>query len=191
MTSIATLPALPDTQATGNCPSCGGTFESCRCTGIAQTRTTVLAPRAGTIDDIRREDDAKGYERDETDRFNQLVRSLVIDGDRRAELGGRRARRTLAEMTPGYTRQPVLLLTRPLPVTPSGNGNQQCDQCGGWFGVTSWTCSACQNLGRVAAVPPIRTAPPAKSGLLDPDSSWACPNCGCLNADGHASCGYC
>ena len=24
--------------------------------------------------------------------------------------------------------------------------NQQCDRCGGWFGLTAWTCSACQQL---------------------------------------------
>lgn len=23
----------------------------------------------------------------------------------------------------------------------------QCDRCGGWFGLTAWTCSACQQLG--------------------------------------------
>ncbi|WP_411575186.1 hypothetical protein [Streptomyces fradiae] len=47
-------------------------------------------PRAGIVDD---------KERDETDALHQLVRHLVADGDRRARLAGRRARRTLAEMT--------------------------------------------------------------------------------------------
>jgi hypothetical protein len=22
----------------------------------------------------------------------------------------------------------------------------QCDTCGGWFGLTAWTCAACRNL---------------------------------------------
>ncbi|MZE76774.1 hypothetical protein [Streptomyces xinghaiensis] len=30
---------------------------------------------------------------------------------------------------------------------PYGGSGQQCDICGGYFGVTFWTCSACQNLG--------------------------------------------
>lgn len=72
----------------------------------------------------------------------------------------RRTRRTLQEMAPGYERQPVLVLHRPVmdgwcplcesfscdpsncprsgvaptptPVTTSGSW--QCDRCGGWFG---------------------------------------------------------
>ncbi|MFF8918408.1 hypothetical protein ACF08M_35180 [Streptomyces sp. NPDC015032] len=76
-------------------------------------------PRAGVIgDDIRREDDSSGhngsgYERDETDTsFHRLVRRLVVDGDDRARMGGRRARRTYADMVPGaYDRQPALRMT--------------------------------------------------------------------------------
>ncbi|MFJ8855668.1 hypothetical protein [Streptomyces sp. NPDC102437] len=86
--------------------------------------TTTLTPNAGTIDDSR------GYERDETDAFHQLVRQLVSDGDHRARSAGRRARRTLAEMAPGYERQPVLLLTRPLPMRPTMNG--PCPLCERW-----------------------------------------------------------
>ncbi|MYV42993.1 hypothetical protein GT030_30040 [Streptomyces sp. SID1328] len=29
------------------------------------------------------------------------------------------------------------------------SGQMQCDYCGGWFGVTFWTCSACQSLSAV------------------------------------------
>ncbi|MFI5621486.1 hypothetical protein [Streptomyces sp. NPDC051567] len=54
--------------------------------------TTTLTPRAGTIDDIESGDDARGYERDETDNFHRLVRRLVADGDQRAATAGRRAR---------------------------------------------------------------------------------------------------
>ncbi|MER6241513.1 hypothetical protein ABT185_36735 [Streptomyces clavifer] len=99
-------------QLTGNCPTCQGTFESCTCTGI---EGGTLAPRAGWLKDEERRDNHRGYERDETDTsFRRLVGGLVADGDARARAAGRRARRTLAEMAPGYKRQPVLLLTRPL-----------------------------------------------------------------------------
>ncbi|MEU3706914.1 hypothetical protein AB0E82_32005 [Streptomyces anulatus] len=101
---------------TGTCPDGQGSFETCRCTGVA-----TPALRAGTIgDNIRREDDqsgddGRGYERDETERaFQQLVEQLVADGDTRAVTAGRRVRRTLQEMAPGYVRQPVLILHRPV-----------------------------------------------------------------------------
>ncbi|MET9804663.1 hypothetical protein [Streptomyces sp. NPDC006368] len=76
------------------------------------TRTRSLpAVRAGIIDDIERDDNRRGFERDETDAFHRLVRHLVADGDRRAQHNGRRARRTLAEMAPGHA---------PLPMLPAG-----------------------------------------------------------------------
>ncbi|MCT2547397.1 hypothetical protein [Streptomyces atratus] len=99
---------------------------------------TTLTPRAGVADEvgreIGREDDhsgnGSGYERDETDTsFRQLVSRLVADGDHRARSAGRRARRTLAEMAPEYERQPVLLLTRPLPLRAA---NDACGICGRW-----------------------------------------------------------
>lgn len=89
--------------------------------------TTRIYPRAGTVDDIRREDDARGYERDETDAFHQLVRHLVADGDRRAQQAGHRARRTLDEMAPGYNRPPLLAFAQPLKA-----GNDACGICGFW-----------------------------------------------------------
>ncbi|WP_234310633.1 MULTISPECIES: hypothetical protein [unclassified Streptomyces] len=118
-----TIPA----RAGSTCPICEGNFETCRCTGA----TPLGSPRAGVADDIRREDDrsghdGRGYERDETDRcFQQLVEQLVADGDTRAAVAGRRARRTLQEMAPGYVRQPVLnLLHRPV--------MGQCPLCERW-----------------------------------------------------------
>ncbi|MEU9298494.1 hypothetical protein [Streptomyces sp. NPDC048266] len=65
-----------------------------------QTSMTRMVPRpsAGIIDDIEREDNKKGYERDDLTAFHRLVRHLVVDGDRRAADAGRRARRTLADM---------------------------------------------------------------------------------------------
>ncbi|WP_237694333.1 hypothetical protein [Streptomyces sp. SID2563] len=90
----------------------------------------VIPPRAGGIDDIRREDGAKGFERDETDQFHQVVDHLVFDGDARARAAGRRARRTLAEMQPGYQRQPVLqLVRRPLTFR---SADDACGVCHRW-----------------------------------------------------------
>ncbi|MET8275730.1 hypothetical protein [Streptomyces sp. NPDC005096] len=82
--------------------------------------TSILTPRAGTIDSIRREG---------TDPFHQLVDHLIADGDDRARSAGRRARRTLAEMVPGYARQPVLRLTRPLTFRAADDA---CVLCGRW-----------------------------------------------------------
>ncbi|MFJ5657284.1 hypothetical protein ACIQD5_28555 [Streptomyces microflavus] len=121
-----------------SCPICEGNFETCRCTGIAP----LGSPRAGVADDIRREDDhgghdGRGYERDETDRaFRQLVEQLVADGDDRAATAGRRARRTLAEMAPGQTRQPVLRMTRELTFVPTSSkagADDACAWCGRWL----------------------------------------------------------
>ncbi|WEH43983.1 hypothetical protein [Streptomyces sp. AM 2-1-1] len=132
MTTTFTL-TVPAPGLTGSCPDCDGSFETCTCTGTAQL-LSFLAPRAG-IDDIRREDDqsghdGSGYERDETDTgFHQLVRQLVDDGDTRARSAGRRARRTLAAMAPGYERQPVLRLTRFLPMR---GAEDSCPVCGRW-----------------------------------------------------------
>ncbi|MFC8236836.1 hypothetical protein [Streptomyces sp. NPDC057284] len=96
--------------------------------------TITFTPRAGTIDDIRREDDGggddgRGYERDETDRFHRVVRQLVVEADDRARAAGRRARRTLAEMAPGYARQPTLNLIPPLNFR---SADEACVLCGYW-----------------------------------------------------------
>ncbi|NUK11171.1 hypothetical protein HRW18_24970 [Streptomyces lunaelactis] len=59
-------------------------------------------------------------------RLYRLVRHLVADGDRRAQAAGQQARRTLAEMTPEYTRSPLLVLHRP-------RMNDACAICGSWL----------------------------------------------------------
>ncbi|WP_381805499.1 hypothetical protein [Streptomyces niveus] len=64
------------------------------------------------------------------DEFHQFVARLVGDGDSRAASVGRRARRTLTEMAPGYIRQPVLRLTGP--VTFRAGANDACPLCGVW-----------------------------------------------------------
>ncbi|ROQ65293.1 hypothetical protein EDD95_8156 [Streptomyces sp. CEV 2-1] len=125
---------------------------------------TTLAPRAGTAADVGREigrqddrsgDDGRGYERDETDQYHQLVRQLVVTGDDRAQAAGRHARRTLTEMVPGFDRQPVLHMTRQL----TFRSNAACTSCGGQGGrmvdtssdgVTrqNWqSCTACSGTG--------------------------------------------
>ncbi|MEU3065043.1 hypothetical protein [Streptomyces subrutilus] len=78
---------------------------------ISMTRPLMPpAPRAGVFEDMERDDNTRGFERDETDRFHRLVRQLVVDGDRRAAYVGRTARRTLDEMMPGATTAPLLVL---------------------------------------------------------------------------------
>lgn len=149
-------------------------------------------PWAGKIDDIGREDDQRGYERDETDQFYQFVDRLVADGDTRARSAGRQARRTLAEMDPGYKRQPVLLLTRPLnfrsansclghdcppsaaPAPAENSGQLQCDTCSGWFGYTGWTCPACKQLQGMAL--PMRPTPHERDGRTEPSPAPARPH---------------
>ncbi|MFI0005748.1 hypothetical protein ACH4NR_36930 [Streptomyces globisporus] len=97
--------------------------------------STLSVPRAGLADDMTEDDNGRGFERDETDRFQQLVQQLVVDGDDRAAAAGRRARRTYAEMAPGQTRQPVLRMTRPIVFTPTVPAapmvNRQCPDCQG------------------------------------------------------------
>ncbi|WP_257138317.1 hypothetical protein [Streptomyces sp. rh34] len=129
-----TTPAL----AGGVCPTCQLIMEACTCTGVTQL-LTVLAPHAGVADKIGRQDDqsgddGRGDERDETDRaFQRLVQQLVVDGDDRAAVAGRRARRTLQEMDPGYERQPVLILHRP------AMADDACGLCHRW-GCTGHDC---------------------------------------------------
>ncbi|MFJ3594570.1 hypothetical protein ACIQUY_34840 [Streptomyces sp. NPDC090231] len=107
--------------------------------------SVTLTPRAGTVDDIRREDDARGYERDETDQFHQMVERLVAVGDRRAHAASRQSRRTLAEMAPDQTLQPVLQMTRQLTFTPTAPAGPvaggQCSSCHGAGGTMIDTSS--------------------------------------------------
>ncbi|MFE7574674.1 hypothetical protein ACFU5Z_08050 [Streptomyces sp. NPDC057521] len=119
-TTLALTPALTPT-----CPNCGGTFETCTYTGLAPTPL----PRAGWLEDWEEQDNQRGPERDETDQFHRLIGDLVLDGDTRARTAGRRARRTLDEMQPGYERQPVLQLTRPLTFR---SADDACVLCGYW-----------------------------------------------------------
>ncbi|MFE4258213.1 hypothetical protein [Streptomyces sp. NPDC056883] len=107
--------------------------------------TTTLTPRAGKIDDIRREDDSRGYERDETDSLHQ-VGSLLLTMAERDDAWipeGRRARRTLAEMAPGYVRPPLLSFT----TLSFRAADDACGLCG------FWTCHCGQNAAAPAPSP--------------------------------------
>ncbi|WP_411093577.1 hypothetical protein [Streptomyces sp. 049-1] len=90
--------------------------------------------------------------------LGDLLARMVHEADSRVPTE-RRARRTLQEMLPGYERQPVLILYRPVmaddacglcgrwncdpsncppgaaPVPATASGQLQCDSCGNWFGV--------------------------------------------------------
>ncbi|MEU4180968.1 hypothetical protein [Streptomyces sp. NPDC026589] len=138
MTFTQTPPAR-GAAATGTCPVCDGTFETCGCKGgvavLDRHTKTIPAPTAaGGYGDWEDSDNQRGYERDETDQFHQLVQSLVGDGDARAAVAGRRARRTVKEMT-GQSLPPVLHMTRPLtfvPTAPAGPvAGGSCTSCSG------------------------------------------------------------
>ncbi|MFF9757427.1 hypothetical protein ACF1FC_32450 [Streptomyces sp. NPDC014344] len=57
--------------------------------------------------------------------LSALLARMVREADARIP-DGRRARRTLQEMVPGYTRQPVLTLHRPV------MADDACPLCGRW-----------------------------------------------------------
>ncbi|MFZ3475948.1 hypothetical protein ACODT4_43950 [Streptomyces sp. 2.9] len=92
--------------------------------------TTTLMPRAGKIDDIRREDDNDGLERDD-DAYHQvgtLLLTMAERDDARIPEGHGRARRTLAEMAPGYIRPPLLSFN----TLSFRAANDACGLCGWW-----------------------------------------------------------
>ncbi|MGA5220930.1 hypothetical protein ACPCAE_33340 [Streptomyces cinereoruber] len=60
--------------------------------------------------------------------LGRLLDRMRADGDARAALAGRRARRTLQEMDPGYDRQPILRLTP----APRAGAEDACPICAYW-----------------------------------------------------------
>jgi hypothetical protein len=110
--------------------------------------STLARPSAGTIDDIRREDDCgghdgRGYERDETDQFHQLVGRLVADGGDRAWVAGRRTRRTRTEM-----RARINIAARNACQSCGGTGGQVVDTSSDGVSRQHWqTCQACGGSG--------------------------------------------
>ncbi|MFJ9810730.1 hypothetical protein ACIRTB_21135 [Streptomyces sp. NPDC101158] len=96
-----------------------------------------------------------------TRRLALLLDHMVAEGDARAEALGRHARRTLQEMAPGYTRQPVLTLHGPQMADDS------CPLC------TRWGCDGTNCPPGAAGPTPTNatTAPHAAGG-------GQCQNCG-------------
>ncbi|WFB88355.1 MULTISPECIES: hypothetical protein [Streptomyces] len=115
--------------------------------------------------------------------LGDLLARMAREADSRVPIE-RRARRTLQEMVPGYERQPVLVLHRPVmgdgwcplcesyscdpsncppsvapaPTPVTASGGWQCDRCGGWFG----------------AVP----APQSGArGMVPAPTAWTCDAC--------------
>ncbi|MFF9593850.1 hypothetical protein ACF1FX_32480 [Streptomyces sp. NPDC014646] len=149
MSIMATLPratvvgglASTSVGATGICPVCRGDFESCRCRGFHPS--TPAGPRAGWFEDEEQRDNDLGPMPDETE-LCRLVQHLVADGDAQALTAGRRARRTLAEMAPGHKRQPVLRLTRSLPMRAADGPCSLCDR---------WDCDPTNCPPRITPAP--------------------------------------
>lgn len=136
-----TQPQQPVGAAT--CPECSGSFETCTC-GV---RPGIL--QAG-LDDVIKRIEEEDNEDGPSYVVRKLVQHLVADGDARALGAGRQARRTLDQMMPGYTRQPVLILHRPR------MANDACPLCG------KWQCdpAKCPS-GAVPATSAVRTPVPA------------------------------
>ncbi|WP_327372309.1 hypothetical protein [Streptomyces sp. NBC_01217] len=103
---------------------------------------TILSPNAGKIDDIRREDDDRGYERDETDQFQRLGTLLLRETDARIPTG-RRAPRTLPEM-----RARINIAANQACQSCGGTGGQVVDTSSDGVSRQHWqTCQACGGSG--------------------------------------------
>lgn len=83
--------------------------------------TTMMAsPLGGLIEDLVREDNDRGPE-PEPDTGEGSIRTLIP-----------------------YTPQVAQIAAIAPDRAPFAGGGLQCDNCGGWFGVTFWTCGACR-----------------------------------------------
>jgi hypothetical protein len=103
----------------------------------------MTRPCAGVIDDVEREEDAKGLEPHD-DPFHQLVKHLVADGDQRAARLGRSAPRTAAVMR---ARQGQPELGRPCPAC-NGAGGKVVDTSSGGVTRQTWKrCGSCDGTG--------------------------------------------
>lgn len=111
--------AYPQPENTSTCPIRKGPFETRAC----GEHPGVL--RAG-LDDVIKRIEEEDNEDGPSYSVRELVQHLVADDDARAQGAGRQARRTLDQMMPGYTRQPMLTLHRPQ------MANDACPLCGKW-----------------------------------------------------------
>ncbi|MFJ1930418.1 MULTISPECIES: hypothetical protein [unclassified Streptomyces] len=102
----------------------------------------TLSPRAGTIEDIEREDDRKGYEPEEVahQRLGTLLIRMVRETDARVP-AGRRAPRTVAEMRAQINAGQAC-------TSCGGTGGRIVDTSGDGVSRQTWqSCSACGGTG--------------------------------------------
>ncbi|MFG3384371.1 hypothetical protein [Streptomyces sp. NPDC047999] len=90
----------------------------------------------------------------------ELLARMAAEGDARAAQAGRGARRTLQQMMPGFERQPVLVLHRPVMATDA------CPVCGRW----SCTGGDCPPAAAPATI--ARTAPHGAAGQCQVCGGW-------------------
>ncbi|MGW2826382.1 hypothetical protein ACWC24_36165 [Streptomyces sp. NPDC001443] len=65
------------------------------------------------------------------------------------------------DKTEGLHLRVVIPLVAPAHrLSPHGSGGMQCDTCGGWFGVTFWTCQACAATSALARLVHAQDRPP-------------------------------
>jgi hypothetical protein len=100
-------------------------------------------PRAGVIDDVEREEEAKGLEPHD-DPFHQLVKHLVADGDVRAARLGRSAPRTAAVMRARLGRPEM---GRPCTACNGSGGKTEDTSSGGVTRQTWKRCGSCNGTG--------------------------------------------
>ncbi|MGC5400778.1 hypothetical protein ACPXCP_34180 [Streptomyces sp. DT20] len=104
----------------------------------------TLSPRAGTIEDIEREDDRKGYEPEEVahQRLGTLPIRMVRETDARVP-AGRRAPRTVAEM-----RARINIAAGHACTSCGGTGGRIVDTSGDGVSRQHWqSCTACGGTG--------------------------------------------
>ncbi|MFF4983787.1 hypothetical protein ACFY3O_27510 [Streptomyces sp. NPDC001046] len=92
--------------------------------------------------------------------LGNLLTHMVREADARVP-DGRRARRTLQEMAPGYERQPVLTLHRPV------MADDACPLCG------RWSCNGSDCPPGAASAPATSMTVPVVTG-----GGWQCDRCG-------------
>ncbi|MFD8937909.1 hypothetical protein ACFV0R_22120 [Streptomyces sp. NPDC059578] len=104
--------------------------------------TMMTRPRAGVVDDVEREEDAKGLEPHD-DPFHQLVKYLVADGDLRAARLGRSAPRTAAVMLARLSPE----MGRPCTTCNGAGGKTEDTSSGGVTRQTWKRCGSCNGTG--------------------------------------------
>lgn len=104
---------------------------------------TTLAPNAGTIEDIEREDDRRGYEPEDVhQRLGSFLVRIVRETDTRIS-AGRRAPRTVAEM-----RARINIAAGQACSSCGGTGGRIEDTSGDGVSRQTWqSCTSCSGTG--------------------------------------------